>query len=114
MKIKTLLIEENMADDILREASDIAQCRECQWYKSCTVPMRFTAEDIKRQIEAQQGTPFTAPDDANMKSLIGNMAQAVQNSMVEACPVFICRLRSSPKLAERIKRIMQNWSDENA
>jgi hypothetical protein len=34
--------------------------------------------------------------------------------MVEACPVLIQRLRSSPKLAERIKRIMQNWSDENA
>jgi hypothetical protein len=49
-----------------------------------------------------------------MQNLIGSMAQAVQNSMVEACPVFIQRLRASPKLAERIKRIMQNWSDENA
>ena len=103
-----------MADDILREASNIAQCRECQWYKSCTVPMRFTAEDIKRQMEAQQGVTFTAQDDTNMQSMIGAMAQAVQNSMVEACPVYIQRLRESPKLAERIKRIMQNWSDENA
>jgi hypothetical protein len=103
-----------MADDILREASEIAQCRDCQWYKSCTVPMRFTAEDIKRQMEAQQGVTFTAQDDANMQNMIGSMAQAVQNSMVEACPVFIQRLRANPKLAERIKRIMQNWSDENA
>ena len=103
-----------MTDDILREASNIAQCRECQWYKSCTIPMRFTAEDIKRQMEAQQGVTFTAQDDANMQNMIGSMAQAVQNSMVEACPVFIQRLRESPKLAERIKRIMQNWSDENA
>ena len=103
-----------MSDDILREASNIAQCRECQWYKSCTVPMRFTAEDIKRQMEAQQGVTFTAQDDTNMQNMIGSMAQAVQNSMVEACPVFIQRLRESPKLAERIKRIMQNWSDENA
>ncbi|MEL7562139.1 hypothetical protein [Dehalogenimonas sp. 4OHTPN] len=103
-----------MTDDILREASNIAQCRECMWYKSCTVPMRFTADDIRRQIEAQQGVTFTAQDDSNMQNLIGSMAQAVQNSMVEACPVFIQRLRSSPKLAERIKRIMQNWSDENA
>ena len=103
-----------MADDILREASEIAQCRDCQWYKSCTVPMRFTAEDIKRQMEAQQGVTFTAQDDTNMQNMIGSMAQAVQNSMVEACPVFIQRLRANPKLAERIKRIMQNWSDENA
>lgn len=76
--------------------------------------MRFTAEDIKRQMEAQQGVTFTAQDDANMQNMIGSMAQAVQNSMVEACPVFIQRLRENPKLAERIKRIMQNWSDENA
>ncbi|APV44276.1 hypothetical protein Dform_00935 [Dehalogenimonas formicexedens] len=103
-----------MTDDILREASNIALCRECAWYKSCTIPMRFTAEDIKRQMEAQQGVTFTAQDDANMQNMIGSMAQAVQNSMVEACPVFIQRLRESPKLAERIKRIMQNWSDENA
>ena len=103
-----------MPDDILREATNIAQCRECQWYKSCTIPMRFTAEDIKRQMEAQQGVTFTAQDDTNMQNMIGSMAQAVQNSMVEACPVFIQRLRESPKLAERIKRIMQNWSDENA
>jgi hypothetical protein len=103
-----------MTDDILREASNIAQCRECQWYKSCTVPMRFTADDIRRQMEAQQGMTFTASDDANMQNLIGSMAQAVQNSMVEACPVFIQRLRSSPKLAERIKKIMQNWSDDTA
>jgi hypothetical protein len=76
--------------------------------------MRFTADDIRRQMESQQGMTFTASDDANMQSLIGSMAQAVQNSMVEACPVFIQRLRSSPKLAERIKKIMQNWSDDNA
>jgi hypothetical protein len=103
-----------MTDDILREANNIAQCRECQWFKSCTVPMRFTADDIRRQMEAQQGVTFTAQDDSNIQNLIGSMAQAVQNSMVEACPVFIQRLRSSPKLAERIKRIMQNWSDDNA
>ncbi len=103
-----------MTDDILREAGNIAQCRECQWFKSCAVPMRFTADDIRRQMEAQQGVTFTPGDDATMQNMIGSMAQAVQNSMVEACPVFIQRLRASPKLAERIKRIMQNWSDENA
>jgi len=103
-----------MTDDILKEASNIAQCRECQWYKSCTVPMRFTPDDIRRQMEAQQGVTFNVQDDTNMQNLMGSMAQAVQNSMVEACPVFIQRLRASPKLAERIKRIMQNWSDDNA
>lgn len=103
-----------MTDDILNEASNIAQCRDCPWYKSCVMPMRFSPEDIQRQLESQQGTGINIPDDTVMQGMMANMAQAVQNSMVEACPVFIQRLRNSPKLAERIKRIMQNWSDENA
>ncbi|MEN8614107.1 hypothetical protein ABFB09_02310 [Dehalogenimonas sp. THU2] len=104
-----------MTEDILSEASNIAQCRECPWYKSCAMPMRFSTEDVRRQMESQQQSGIiNIPDDAMMQGMLANMAQAVQNSMVEACPVLIQRLRSSPKLAERIKRIMQNWSDENA
>jgi len=39
--------------DILDEAYAIAQCKDCPWYKSCISPMRFTAEDIRRQLEYQ-------------------------------------------------------------
>jgi uncharacterized protein YneF (UPF0154 family) len=28
------------------------------------------------------------------------------------CPIFIDRLRSNPKLAQRIKEMMQNWGKE--
>jgi hypothetical protein len=38
------------------------------------------------------------------------MAAAAQNSLLEGCPIFIGRLRSSPQLAERIKKLMQAWS----
>ena len=38
--------------DILDEAYAIAQCKDCPWYKSCVMPMRFTAEDIRRQLES--------------------------------------------------------------
>lgn len=102
-----------MPEDILNEATDIAQCRDCPWYKSCAMPMRFSPEDIQRQIQSQQGQGFGVTEDETMQNMMANMAQAVQNSMVEACPVFINRLRTSPKLAERIKKIMQNWSDES-
>jgi|SRR5208283_1553621 len=101
-----------MADDILDQASQIAQCRECPWYRTCAVPMRFTTEDIRRQIEQQPGIGFGQPVDSNAQNLMANMAAAAQNSMVEACPIFIGRLRGSPKLAERIKKLMQNWSEE--
>jgi hypothetical protein len=41
------------------------------------------------------------------------MATAAQNSILEGCPVFIERLRTSPKLAQRLKEIMQNWNRED-
>jgi hypothetical protein len=84
--------------DILNEAYGILECKECPWYKLCISPMKFTAEDIRRQMEAQ--------------NLIASMAAAAQNSLLEGCPVFIERLRSSPKLAQRIKEIVQKWHEE--
>jgi hypothetical protein len=40
------------------------------------------------------------------------MATAAQSSLLEGCPVFIDRLRTNPKLAQRIKEMMQNWGKE--
>jgi len=40
------------------------------------------------------------------------MATAAQNSLLEGCPIFINRLRANPKLAQRLKEIMQNWGKE--
>ncbi len=99
--------------DILNEAYGIVQCKECPWYKSCAVPMKFTAEDIRRQMEqAAPGLGAPPSADANMQNLLASMATAAQNSLLEACPVFIERLRTSPKLAQRLKEIMQRWGSE--
>ena len=101
--------------DALNEAYGIVQCKECPWYKSCAMPMRFTAEDIRRQMEASgQGVGGMPQADMNMQNLLSNMATAAQNSLLEGCPVFIDRLRTSPKLAQRIKEMMQNWSKEES
>ncbi len=97
--------------DVLNEAYGIAQCKECPWYKSCVTPMRFTAEDIRRQLESSAGN-VPAQADMGMQSLLSGMATAAQNSLLEGCPVFIGRLRESPRLAQRVKEIMQNWSQE--
>ena len=99
--------------DVLDEASRIVQCKECPWYKSCAVPMKLTAEDIRRQLE--QTAPGMEPSSqANLgiQNLLSSMAAAAQNSILEGCPIFIERLRSSPDLAQRIKKIMQEWSKE--
>lgn len=102
-----------MADDILNEAYRIMQCKDCPWYKSCVTPMRFSAEDIKRQLEATQpGLAGMPGADNNIQSLLAGMATAAQNSLLEGCPVFIERLRASPELAQRVKELMRDWSKE--
>ncbi len=98
-------------DDILDEAYGLVQCRDCPWYKSCVMPMKFTAEDLRRQME-QAPTGMKMNPDSGMENLLGTMASAAQNSLLEGCPVFIARLRNSPKLAQRIKEIMLNWASE--
>ncbi len=98
-------------DDILDEAYGLVQCRECPWYKSCVMPMKFTAEDLRRQME-QAPPGMKMNTDTGMENLLGTMASAAQNSLLEGCPVFITRLRNSPKLAQRLKEIMLNWASE--
>ena len=99
--------------DILNEAYGIAKCKECPWYKSCVTPMRFTAEDIRRQLESSAaGMDISQQADLGMQNLMSSMATAAQNSLLEGCPIFIDRLRANPKLAQRIKEMMQNWSKE--
>jgi hypothetical protein len=99
--------------DVLNEAYGIVQCKECPWYKSCVMPMKFTAEDIRRQMEqATPGMGAPQPLDGSMENLLSSMATAAQNSLLEGCPIFIERLRSSPRLAQRLKEFMQNWGSE--
>ncbi len=98
--------------DAFQEAYGIVQCKECPWYKSCVVPMRFTTEDLRRQMENTPGMKPASPGDLGMENLLSSMASAAQNSLVEGCPIFIERLRSNPKLAQKVKQMMQNWTNE--
>ncbi|HEY54831.1 MAG TPA: hypothetical protein G4N91_00920 [Dehalococcoidia bacterium] len=99
--------------DVLDEAYAIAQCKECPWYKSCVMPMRFTTEDIRRQLESSAPEMNIAQQaDLGMQNLLSSMASAAQNSLLEGCPIFIERLRTDSKLAQRLKQIMQDWGKE--
>lgn len=99
--------------DVLDEAYGIVQCKECPWYKSCVMPMRFTAEDIRRQLESSApGMDIPGQADLGLQNLLSSMATAAQSSLLEGCPVFIDRLRTNPKLAQRVKEMMQNWGKE--
>ena len=94
--------------DVLDEAYGVVQCKQCTWYKTCVVPMRLTAEDIRRQLEASTPGMDTSPQaNLSIQNLLSNMATAAQNSMLEGCPIFIERLRGNPELAQYIKKMMQ-------
>jgi len=75
--------------------------------------MRFTAEDIRRQLESSApGMNVSLQADLSLRNLLSSMAIAAQNSLLEACPIFIDRLRANPELAQRLKKMMQNWGKE--
>jgi hypothetical protein len=99
--------------DVLNEAYGILECKECPWYKLCISPVRFSAEDIKRQMEAQ--SPLMTPNqsDPNNQALIASMAAAAQSQLLEGCPIFIERLRNNAKLAQRVKELVQDWNEED-
>ena len=75
--------------------------------------MKFTTEDIKRQLEqASPGSTTGQQIDSVTQNLLSSMATAAQNSLLEGCPVFIQRLRSSPQLAQKLKQLMLDWGSE--
>jgi hypothetical protein len=99
--------------DILDEAQALVQCKACPWYKSCVLPMRLTEDDLKKQLESSMpGANTPGASEYGMQQLLSGLAAAAENSLLEGCPVFINRLRSNSRLAERIKKLMREWTIE--
>ena len=101
--------------DILEEASSLLECKDCPWYKACVMPMRFSAEDMRRELQhSMPGLSLDHAKEHELYNLLVNTAAAAQNILLEGCPVFVKRLKSNPKLAERLKKVMQDWSTETS
>ncbi|MEW6142910.1 MAG: hypothetical protein AB1597_07125 [Chloroflexota bacterium] len=99
--------------DILEEASAVLQCKTCPWYKNCVTPMRVGPEDMQKQFKSLMGmsaAPETASEE--MRLFLESAATTLQNVLLEGCPVFISRLRQSPRLAQSLKQVMQAWGQE--
>lgn len=100
--------------DVLDEASALIECKECPWYKSCVLPLRISPEDMRRQLESTMpGAEFAGASQYGMQQVLGGLAAAAQNSLLEGCPIFINRLRQSPNLVQAIKKMMRSWGDQS-
>jgi len=98
--------------DIIGEASAIIKCKECSWFKNCVFPVQASADDIAHFKMMMQTTNL--PDSAKneMDNALDGIAATGQNMILQSCPVFTQRLKASPKLAQVIKELMQNWGSE--
>ena len=99
--------------NVFDEAQALVQCKSCSWYRNCVLPIRVTEEDLKKQMESSMPGSSVPGMPYSMSQLLSSMATAAQNSLLEGCPIFIERLRSDPKLAERVKKLMLEWSQED-
>ena len=101
-------------EDILNEASSVVECSQCPWYRNCVMPMRLQPDEFKRELQKNMPAAEGAESqDQEFYKMLVSAAEASQNMYLEACPVFIQRLKASPRLAEKLRKMMQSWGSED-
>jgi uncharacterized membrane protein YheB (UPF0754 family) len=100
--------------DIVDKVTALIRCKECPWYKNCLTPVKVNIEDIAQFKTAMQGTNLPEQVKSELEQVMENMASMSQEMILQSCPVFTQRLKEDPRLAQRIKKIMQNWGEEAA
>ena len=98
--------------DILDKAAALIKCKECSWYRNCLTPIQVNAEDIMQFKLMMQGANFPEQVKGDLDQFIESIASTSQNMILQSCPIFGQRLKENPKLAQRIKELMQNWGKE--
>ena len=98
--------------DILDEVTALIRCKECPWYKNCITPIQVSAEDLGQFRLMMQGANLPEQARSEMEQILESIASTSQNMILQSCPVFTQRLKDNPKLAQRIKEMMQNWGKE--
>jgi hypothetical protein len=99
--------------DIIEEAGAVVQCRQCPWFKNCVMPMQIGSAELNQFRTMMQGSMLGDQSNPEMEKVIESVASMGQNMMVQSCPVFSERLKSDPRLAERIKLFMQKWGQDD-
>jgi hypothetical protein len=98
--------------DIVDKVAALIKCKECPWYKNCLSPVQVSIEDIAQFRRAMQGANLPEQARGEFDQIMESVASMSQEMVLQSCPVFTQRLKEDPKLAQKIKRIMQNWGKE--
>ena len=98
--------------DILDEAAALIKCKECPWYKNCITPVQVSTDDISQFRTVMQGTNIPEQARSEMEQMMESIAFSSQDMILQSCPIFTQRLKDNPKIAQRIKEMMQNWGKE--
>ncbi|MCK5123609.1 MAG: hypothetical protein KAQ82_00135, partial [Dehalococcoidia bacterium] len=49
---------------------------------------------------------------SELDQIMESLASMSQEMILQSCPVFTQRLKEDPELAQRVKKMMQNWGKE--
>jgi hypothetical protein len=98
--------------DILDRVTALVRCKECPWYKNCLTPIQVSTEDIAQFRTAMQGTNLPEQAKGQLDQAMESMASMSQDMILQSCPVFTQRLKEDPRLAQLIRKMMQNWEEE--
>jgi hypothetical protein len=98
--------------DILDEVTALIRCKECPWYKNCLTPVQVSMEDIAQFKIAMQGANLPEQAKGELDKITESIAYMSQEMILQSCPIFTQRLKEDPKLAQRIKKMMQNWGKQ--
>jgi hypothetical protein len=98
--------------DIVDKVAALIRCKECPWYKNCLSPIQVSIEDIAQFRRAMHGANLPEQARGELDQIMESVASMSQEMVLQSCPVFTQRLKEDPKLAQKIKMIMQNWGKE--
>jgi len=77
------------------------------------MPMQIGNSEINQFKMMMQGGLLGDQSNPELEKVLEGVAAMGQNMMVQCCPVFTERLKSDPRLAERIKLFMQSWGQDD-
>ena len=98
--------------DILDQVTALVHCKECPWYKNCLTPVQVSGDDIAQFKTAMQATNLPEHAKGELDHIMDSMASMSQDMILQSCPVFTQRLKEDPRLAQLVKKMMQNWGRE--